>query len=120
MLALAMLVWFASPFTARPAEGAGCHVSERPVLGVHPPGLDAVHVAAWQEPDRGSLAPPVLTRVPCPGETPHAPAISVPSIGPASLATFLRIPEIPDGPSLADNDVESLDPDPLRLDRPPR
>jgi hypothetical protein len=120
MLALAMLVWFASFFGARPAQAAGCHVTDRPVLGVNPPLQDARHVAAWVMPDDGELAPPVLARVPCPGETPQASGSTMATIGFACLAAVVSGPVMPSGSFQAADDIESPDPHPFRLDRPPR
>jgi hypothetical protein len=120
MLALAMYIWLAAPFGATPTWAAGCHVPDRPVLGASPTGHDDPHIAAWEMPDGGDVAPPVLRRVPCPGETPGAPASSILPIGPACLAVVASAPAVQFGSFLALEDVESLDPFPSRLDRPPR
>jgi hypothetical protein len=120
MLALAMFVWLVAPFGVTPTWAAGCHVSDRPVLGANQRGQDETHIAAWEVSDGGNVAPPALRRVSCPGETPGAPASSIVSIGPACLAVVATAPAVRFRPFLALEDVESLDPFPFRLDRPPR
>ena len=84
MLALATLVWFASPLGATSAKAAGCHVPERPVLGMNATGPADDH--AWTMADGVVVAPPVLTRVPCPGETPHGVSRTMAPVGIACLS----------------------------------
>lgn len=115
MLALAMLIGLALAFGASPARASGCHLDERPVLGSNPSG----HVAAWQMTDDRPAPPPVLARVPCPGETPHPPAVVVVAPGAACSTPRASIVEGSSRPILPAEDAASPAPHPLRLDRPP-
>jgi hypothetical protein len=120
MLALAMLVWFGSSLGARPARAAGCHVPDRPVLGVNSTGQDDPHIAAWALQDRGAVAPPALTRLPCPDQTPHAPMTSTVPMDASGLATVMTVPAVRYLSFGAVDADEIPDPHPFRLDRPPR
>src|SRR5262245_10385726 len=86
MLVLAILVWLSTPMGARPAQAAGCHVPERPIVATPLSWEREGRLEAWAMTEDGPLAPPVLKRVPCPGEIPHVPATSTLTIGPALLA----------------------------------
>jgi hypothetical protein len=116
MLAMAMLAWLVSPLGDSPARAMGCHVPDRPTVGVDPPD----HISAWEMLDGGDVAPPVLTRVPCPGETPQAPVVVTVATGAACLSAAMAAPPGPCGSSLAVEDIDGPDPHPFRLDRPPR
>lgn len=120
MFALAMLVWLALPLGARPAQASGCHIPERPILGVNPAGFHDRHIAAWSLHDRTEAAPPVLTRVPCPGETPRPTVIPIATVAAAWLSAIESPPERPTGSFHAIEDADGPDPRPFRLDRPPR
>lgn len=120
ILALAMLVWFALPIGQRSARAAGCHLPDRPVLGMDSSGQSARHIAAWAMLDAGEAAPPVLRRVPCPGETPRTTVIPMVAAGAACLIDVVRPTDGASCPFVAFEDVKRLDPHPFRLDRPPR
>jgi hypothetical protein len=116
ILALAMLAWLVSPLGDRPARAMGCHLIDRPALGIDPPG----HVAAWELLDRVDDAPPVLTRVPCPGESPQAPIVVTVANGAACPTTATVTPRGPSGLLPSAERQAGIEPPPTRLDRPPR
>jgi hypothetical protein len=120
MLALAIVVWLASPMGARPARAAGCHLPERPVL-VAPLswGRDGL-LEAWAITEEVPLAPPVLTRVPCPGEVPQVPVVTLLGASQAILPTVETAPAIRRESVLAAAEIGPVEPHPFRLDRPPR
>jgi hypothetical protein len=120
MLALAMLVWLSSPMGARPAQAAGCHVPERPIVATPLSWERDDRLEAWAMTEDTPLAAPALTRVPCPGEIPHVPATSTLSIGPALLAAAESASPVRRESLLATDDIASIEPHPHRLDRPPR
>ena len=68
----------------------------------------------------GPLAPTVLTRVPCPGEIPQVPVASTASIGPAFVAPAEIAPPVCRELLPATDDGAGIEPNPFRLDRPPR
>lgn len=120
MLALAVLVWLLSPLGDRPARAMGCHVPDRPVLGMDKSEGAGTHVAAWAMIDPNPAAPPVLSRVPCPGETPQVPVVPVSQMGAACLARLGTMDETPVGSFHTVEAVDRLYAHPFRLDRPPR
>lgn len=120
IFALAMLVGFALPIAARPARAAGCHLPDRPVLGLDQAERSDHHTPAWALLGRGDLAPPILTRVPCPGETPRTTVIATGLSGAAGLVGAVTTFDGPPCPFVAFENIELLDPHPSRLDRPPR
>ena len=120
MLALTMLVWFASSLGARPVQAAGCHVPDRPVLGVNSTGQDDPHIAAWVWQAGGAVAPPALRRLPCPDQIPHVLMISMVTMDAAGLATVVIVPAVRYLSFRAIDAAEIPDPRPFRLDRPPR
>lgn len=119
-LALAMLVWFALPIGARPARAAGCHLPDRPVLGLDRAERPDRRTPAWALLERGELAPPILTRVPCSGESPNTTVTARVPIVAELPATVLEGPVSASGRIQPFDDTDNRDPHPLRLDRPPR
>jgi hypothetical protein len=119
LLALVLLVWLSSPLTVTRAPAAGCHVPERPVLAA-PLSRERGTLTAWQITDLRPAAPPVLTRLPCPGEVPQVPGVPIAAIAPVSRSRR-EIAPLPrrESRSTAD-DISRIDPHPSRLDRPPR
>lgn len=116
-LALALFVWLSSPTT--PARAAGCHVPERPVLVTHS-SHQGDHSAAWDLSGDRPLAPPVLTKVPCPGEIPQAPVVTTINAHVALTDAAILTPPI-GGESLPGAAAcTRIQPPPSRLDRPPR
>jgi hypothetical protein len=120
VLALAMLVWLSSPMGARPAQAVGCHGPERPVLAMRLSWDRAGRLEAWAMTADRPLAPPVLARVPCPGEVPQVPVASIASIGAAVLAAVEIAPPIRRESLPATDNIGRREPHPHRLDRPPR
>lgn len=120
MLALAMLLWFAAPGVVGSARASACHLPERPSLGIDPPGGLTRHVPAWGIRDASASAPPIFTRVPCPGESARTVAVAmVPGMF-AGPGAFAHRPEAASGPWIPFDDIDRVDPRPSRLDRPPR
>jgi hypothetical protein len=118
MLALAMLV--SSPLGARPAQAAGCHVPERPVLGMQHSSRGEARLQAWEMTDLRQVAPPILAQLPCPGQFPHSPIVVDVSVLAACMTTagvkaHFDSELIPLG-----DDAEAIPHRPFRLDRPPR
>ena len=120
MIALAILAWLATPVGSSPVRAAGCHVLDRPVLGIDLPGQADRHIAAWEMTEFDEVAPSILERVPCPDETPQIPATIATAIWAASLPAMALEPDSPSGLLQAIEDIESLDPHPFLLERPPR
>ena len=118
--ALAMLVWFMLPLATTPTKAAGCHVAERPALGFGQAERGDSRIPAWGMQNRVEFAPPVLTRLPCPADTPHSPPIATVAIGAACLMKIATIPPLHSGPFRAIDTMGFLDPHPFRVDRPPR
>jgi hypothetical protein len=116
MLALAMLAWLVSPLGDSPVRAMGCHVPDRPAIGVDPPD----HVSVWEMLDRGDVAPPVLTRVPCPGETPQAPVVVTVATGAACLTTIQVAFRGASGLLPSVEELARIEIPLSRLDRPPR
>jgi hypothetical protein len=114
-----MIAWLSSSIGATPAQAAGCHVPERPVLDSPLSWGRHGHRAAWELTDEVPTAPRVLTRVPCPGEVPQAPAVTIVAIGPA-LPLGVRIAPPPTGLLPTGERIAPMEPRPFRLDRPPR
>ncbi len=115
-ITLAVLVW--SSLGARSARAAGCHVPERPVLGVRPAWDSQRHVEAWAI--TNAPAPPILERVPCSAEVLHPPVATPMSTGAADLGAAGFEPAIHSESLHAGDDAEILPPHRFRLDRPPR
>ena len=120
MLALAIFVWLAMPVGSRPVRAAGCHVPDRPVLGINLPAQADRRIAAWEMTEFGEFAPSILKRLPCPDETPQLPAIIPLAIWADCLPAMALEPDSPSGLLQAIEDIETLDPDPVHLERPPR
>lgn len=120
ILALAFLVWLASPIGASRARASGCHLGDRPVLGVDRTDslerLDVVLGISVATID----APPILTGIPCPVESAHVSPITTLAAEAARLPSRLAIPRTPSGTCLPVIETDFLDPFPCRLDRPPR
>jgi hypothetical protein len=103
---------------AQPSYAAGCHVQDRPVLQIS---------LSWENlqeidplaPSR-ILAPPILTHVPCGGETPFAPG----SLAHPVVAILIDNSPLPlqsrSGLPFEHTRVHHAQPPSLRLDRPPR
>jgi hypothetical protein len=117
ILALAMLV--SSPLGTRPAQAAGCHVPERPVLGMRYSSQEGARLQAWDLTEIRRF-PPSLTQLPCPGEIPHSPIVVNASVLAACLATADVEPPLDSELAPIGDDAEAIPPRPFRLDRPPR
>jgi hypothetical protein len=101
----------------RPAQ-AGCHASDRPVLGI---------TLSWEQDQdihlsssSASLGPPILSHLPCPAEIPHVRNSLNLSVGPAGLAPAGFDPSTLSESLWAEKEIDHLDPREFRLDRPPR
>lgn len=116
MTALAAIAISAAP--GQPAVAAGCHVPDRPALGL-PLALDLA--GRIELPGRShDQTPPIVRRIPCSGEVPSMPVVSSVLIGPAMLGAAGRdCPATSETCSTADVVVRPV-PHALRLDRPPR
>jgi hypothetical protein len=120
MLALAIAVWLSSPMGARPARAAGCHLPERPILATPLSWERDGRLEAWAITAEVHLAPPALTRVPCPGEVPQGPVVTTASAGQAILLPVDVAAPCGCESLLAAADIGHVQPHPFRLDRPPR
>ncbi len=118
LLALALLA--SSPLGARPAQAAGCHVPERPVLGMRHSGHGEARLRAWELADLRRIAPPIVTHLPCPGDVPHSPIVVDVSVMAACTASSDLEPPLDSELTPLGDDAEVIPPAPLRLDRPPR
>ncbi len=105
-----------SPLGARPARAAGCHVPDRPVLGA---GFQS-RLSAWELADSVQVAPPIVKRLPCPGEVPHATVVVVLPIAADHAAMTEDEPSLPCRSIVNGDDAEMPPPRASRLDRPPR
>ncbi len=117
LLAPALVVWL---WSAMPAQAAGCHVPERPVLATPLSWERDGRTAAWAMTDDGPVAPHVLTRVPCPGEVPQVPVMTTVNAGQAILAPVEIAPSIGCESLVAVVNLATITPHFSRLDRPPR
>jgi hypothetical protein len=112
-----MFVWLSSPIGAAPARAAGCHVPERPILASPQSPERPGEQLAWELMSELPAPPPVLTRVPCPGEVPQ---ITVGTIAAMLLPVVGVQSPPPSGPFLIAGRIASMRPHRSRLDRPPR
>lgn len=120
ILALAMFVWFAVPMGVGTAQAAGCHLPDRPVLGLSLDQRTERHEPVWALLGRGRAAPPVLTRVPCSAEIPGTTVIVMSLVSADGVPASLDDPIAGSWRILSFDDLGGRDPDPGRLDRPPR
>jgi hypothetical protein len=116
LLALAMIV--SVPLGDSSARAAGCHVPDRPVLGMPLSWERDQRFESGMIPDH--RAPLALTHVPCSGEVPHVLDSTQGAIGPAHVVPGGVAPMTDSLPVLCPDERDSLDPPASRLDRPPR
>jgi len=114
------LAWVAVTLGSRPASAAGCHVRERPVLGLtFSEELGGGHPATPEA--HADARPPAFVPIPCSGETPSSTAGDTPAPPSATRPSADQTPPAPGGvtPPYADRCAKPrLDAE--RLDRPPR
>jgi hypothetical protein len=66
------------------------------------------------------MAPQVLKKVPCPGEVPQVPVMTISTMG-AALPATADLPPRAGVESLREtDDIATTEPHPFRFDRPPR